>query len=204
MTPNPRNIVKQSPGERRVIYRDGNTADIVRVIMLADRDSGRFILEKGVAQLRGANDRETLQNIYHFVKGKVSYKADRAGHEIVRSPAYLFESAIGDCKSLSVAIGALCRALGIKYRYRFIAQGGRRNLHHVYVVATTSEGKDVVLDAVHKQFNAEPAYSRRVDLRPGQRVPDGIRGGRNDFWLDTLTLVGIVVVGGWILKKLGK
>lgn len=203
MTPNPRNIFRPSPGERRVVYRDGDTADIIRVIMLADKDSGRFVIKGNVPLLKGRNDRETLENIWHFVKGKVNYKADRPGHEIVRSPAYLFETAIGDCKSLSVAIGALCRAMGIPYRYRFIAQSGKRNLHHVYVVAMTAAGEDVLLDAVHRSFDSEPTHSRRVDLRPGQRVPAGLHGS-SDFWKDTLTLVGIVIIGGWILKKMGK
>lgn len=203
MTPHPRHIIRPAEGSRKVLYRDGDTADIVRVIMLADRDSDRFIIKSGLTYLQGADDRKTLENIYHFVKGKVRYKADRAGHEIIRSPAYLFESAIGDCKSLSVAIGALCRAMGIPYRYRFIAQGGKRNLHHVYVVATTSAGEDVILDAVHRQFGAQPAYSRKVDLRPSQRIPAGLHG-TSDFWKDTLTLVGIFIVGGWVLKKLGK
>lgn len=204
MTPHPRHIIRPAAGTRKVLYQDGDTADIVRVIMLADKDSGRFVIKSGLPHLQESDDRATLQNIYAFVKGKVRYKADRAGHEIVRSPAYLFESAIGDCKSLSVAIGALCRAFGIPYRYRFIAQGGKRNLHHVYVVASPG-GKDVILDAVHRSFDSEPTYSRRVDIRPGQRIPAGLHGSDNkSFWLDTLTLAGIIILGGWVLKKIGK
>lgn len=202
MTPPPRHIIAPPDGQKRVVYRNGDTADIVRVIMMADKDSGRFIQENGLSLLKGSTQHETLENIYAFVKGKVRYKADRPGHEIIRSPAYLFESAIGDCKSLSVAIGALCRAYGIPYRYRFISQG-KRNLHHVYVVATVGS-EDVILDAVHKQFGKEPTHTRRVDIRPGQRIPAGLHGIGNSFWTDTLTLAGILIVGGWILKKIGK
>jgi hypothetical protein len=203
MAPNPRHIIRPAAGTRMVIYRDGNTSDIVRVIMLADKDSERFVIKSGLTHLRGDDDRDTLENIYAFVKGKTRYKADRPGHEIIRSPAYLFESGVGDCKSLSIAVGALCRAFGIPYRYRFISQGGKRNLHHVYVVAS-ADGKDVILDAVHRSFDSEPTYSRRVDIRAGQRIPAGLHGPSKGFWLDTLTLAGVLIAAGWVLKKIGK
>lgn len=210
MTPHPRHIVRDSPRERRVLYRDGNTTDIIRAIMYADADSAQWIDPKGLGSLKGADQTETLQNIYALMQGRIGYRADQPGHEIVRSPAYLFGTATGDCKSYSVAIGAFCREFGIPYRYRFTS-GSRKDFHHVYVVATVG-GKDVVLDAVpdsegrYLAFGKERRYTRSVDLRPGQRVPPGIRGigDTKSFWLDTLTLVGIVLIGGWALKKFGK
>ena len=209
MTPNPRNIVLPTPRTRRVMYRDGNTTDIIRAIMYADADSAQWIDPRGTGSLKGASKTETLQNIYALMQGRIDYRADRPGHEIVRSPAYLFGTATGDCKSYSVAIGAFCRALGIPYRYRFTSQS-QKDYHHVYVMATV-DGKDVVMDAVpdnagrYLKFGKERGYRRHVDIRPGQRIPAGIRGiSGGDFWKDTLTLVGVIILFGWILKKLGK
>jgi len=188
------------------MYRDGNTTDIIQTIMYADKDSARWINPEGLARLKGANRRKTLENIYVFMQGRINYRADRSGHEIVRSPAYLFGTATGDCKSYSVAIGAFCRALGIPYRYRFTSQSSK-DFHHVYVVATV-DGKDVVMDAVpdnagrYLAFGKERGYRRKADIRPGQKIPAGIRGSGNDFWLDTLTLLGVVVLGGLILKRI--
>lgn len=197
MTPN---FVHASPRERRTIYRDGDTTDIIRVIMLADKDSARWINPEGLARLKGAGDRETLENIYSLMQGRIRYKADAPGHEVVRSPAYLFGTATGDCKSYSVAIGAFCRAFGIPYRYRFTSQSSRKDFHHVYVVATLPGGKDVVLDAVPDQsgkylpFGAERRYRRCADLKPGQRIPAGLRGiSESSFWADSLILLLIVI-----------
>ena len=168
-------IILPPTGQRRVIYPDGNTSDIIRVILFADRQSGQYVDADQLQALRGPDDYHTLENIYWFVKKNVKYRADRSGQEDVRSPGYLFQSAVGDCKSLSVAIGALCRAFGIPYRYRFIRQAGARNYHHVYVVATCPDGGgEVLLDAVHRNFNAEPDHRQKLDMKPGQRVPAGI------------------------------
>lgn len=209
MTPHPRHIVRESPRARQVLYRNGNTTDIIRAIMTADAESAQYINPNGLPLLKGANRLETLENVYALMQGRIRYKADTPGHEIVRSPAYLFDTATGDCKSYSVAIGAFCRAFGIPYRYRFTSSG-KRDFHHVYVVATV-DGKDVVMDAVpdsagkYLKMGKERPYRRAADLRPGQKIPPGIRGiGVSNFWLDALALAGVFIVGGWILKKLSK
>lgn len=180
-SPRPDTIIKPSPALRRLAYRDGGTGDIIRVIMYADRLSGDFINARAAGRLRGATDYQTLENIYWFVKRNVNYRADAPGNEEIRSPGYLFQTGRGDCKSLSVAIAALCRALGIPYRYRFIRQRGASNYHHVYIVATPRDGSSrrattVLLDAVHQRFDAEPAHVESIDLKPGQRIPAGIQG----------------------------
>lgn len=210
MTPNPRHIITGQAGQKTVMYRDGDTTAIIRVIMHADRDSARFVRPEGLPWLQGANEEEALRNIYALLQGRIDYRADRPGHEIVRSPAYLFESGMGDCKSYSVAIGALCRAFGIPYRYRFTSQG-RKDFHHVYVVATLPDGRDVVLDAVpdsggkYLPFGGERPYARHADLKPGQRVPAGLRGAEgSSFWQDSGTLVLVFLLIIFIFSRKGK
>lgn len=197
MTPNPQNIIHPSTQRRTTLYRDGDTTDIIRGILHADADSGRWIDASGLDQLRGNTDRETLENIYALMQGRIQYRADRPGHEIIRSPAYLFGTATGDCKSYSVAIGAFCRAFGIPYRYRFTSQS-QKDFHHVYIVAR-ADGKDIVLDAVpdnagkYLAFGQERPYRRCADVRPGQKVPAGLRGVSGaGFWTDSLILVAIL------------
>lgn len=176
-TPKPTSIIKPSPRKRQVMYRDGDTADIIRVIMHADRMSGQFVDSATVDALRGPDDYHTLENIYWFVKRNVQYRPDRSGHEEVRSPGYLFDTRLGDCKSMSVAIGALCRAFGIPYQYRFVRQRGAHNYHHVYVIAFPADGSargEVILDAVHRSFDSEAPWMKKLDLKPGQRIPASI------------------------------
>lgn len=205
-SPRPSSIINPSTGKRRVMFADGDTGDIIRVILHADRLSSQFVNPDTVTGLRGKNDYDTLRNIYWFVKRNVAYHADRAGHEEVRSPGYLFRTRQGDCKSMSIAIGALCRAMGIPFHYRFIRQSGARHYHHVYVVARCRDGSckgPVLLDAVHRSFNNEPDYRQKLDLKPGSRVPAAISGGAS-----TWESVGpiLLALGLWFLfnKKVRK
>jgi len=201
MTPNPQYFIKESPQTKRVLYRDGNTADIIRVIMVADRDSSKFIDPAGIEVIRGNSERATLQNIYDLMQGRINYKTDKRGHEVVRSPAYLFYSGIGDCKSYSVAIAAMCRAVGIPYRYRFTAPSPRSKYSHVYVVATLSDGTDIALDAIpdnlgkYEKMGTERRAGKKLDLRPGQKIPAGISGVQGTgFWTDTALLIGVLIL----------
>lgn len=191
--PVPHKIIKASPRNAKVMYRHGDTADIIRVIMYADTQSSQYIQPGAAAYLRGKNDRETLRNIYNFVKGNIRYKTDRTGHEIVQSPAYLFDTGKGDCKSMSIAIAALCRAMGIPYRFRFSAAAANMEYHHVYVVATDRDtGKDTILDAVHDDFDLQPPHRKKRDIKPGTSAAKyaiaGIGGATDGSWILLLFL----------------
>ena len=184
-----------SPEHKVVVFRDGNTSDIIRVIMFADSKSGEFIRPSGLTYLRGASDLDTLKNVFQVVRDNVKYRADRPGFEEVRSPGYLFQSGVGDCKSYSIAIGAFLRALGYSYRYRFTGPSRFGNYQHVYVIATTPDGQDVIMDAVLSKFNEEAKHKKRLDIRPGDSralaALNGIQGGYTLEWI----FGGAVVAG---------
>lgn len=167
-------IISGSPEDRHLIRRKFDTADIIRAILFADKQSAGFIELDRLPDLKGPDDYRTLDNIFWFVKKNVRYQEDPAGREEVRSPGYLFQTQEGDCKSLSIAIAALCRAMGFPYKYRFVKQAGKGNFHHVYVVAETPDGSSrdtVILDAVNPRFNTEPRYVTKLDLKPGTKLP---------------------------------
>lgn len=202
-SPRPSSIINPSTGQRRTLYQDGDTGDIIRVIMHADRLSGQFITPEAVERLQGIDDYHTLENIYWFVKKNVGYQADAPGKEEVRSPGYLFKTKTGDCKSMSVAIGALCRAIGIPFKYRFIRQSGARNYHHVYPIAWCRDGsckEEVLLDAVHRSFNHEPEYRQKLDMKPGQRPPAGI-GNLNFSWASVAPILLLLLLWFAFAKK---
>lgn len=205
-SPRPSYIINPSTGQRRTFYYDGNTGDIIRIIMHADKLSGNFVNRATVHRLQGKDDYSTLENIYWFVKQNIQYRADKPGQEDVRSPGYLFQTRTGDCKSMSVAIGALCKAFGIPYVYRFVRQSGARNYHHVYPVAFPRDGSGtnaVLLDAVHRTFNSEPAYRQKLDLKPGQRPPAGI-GAINFSWSSVAPILLLLALWFAFAKKVRK
>lgn len=190
MTCRPRHIVRPPQGKSVVKFQHGNTADIVAVIQQQDAVSDRDIDATAAACLRGRNQTETLENIFRFVKGNIRYRADRPGTERVKSPAALFGDGVGDCKSYSIAIVALARALGISnLTYRFTAYEPG-DVTHVYPVARVG-GRTVILDAVYGRFDRELSYHHKKDV-PAARYK-GVSGvhGVGGTIQDTATLFGI-------------
>jgi predicted transglutaminase-like cysteine proteinase len=165
----PARLIKHSPQTEILRHRDGETVDIVETILYMDAHSGQWILTDQVECLRGATDYDTLHNVWRFVKKNIRYRADRVGHERVKSPGALYASREGDCKSFSIAEGALLRALGFPYKYRFTAYEPG-DFTHVYVV-TSLDGREVILDAVNDKghragFDHEVRYYKKKDIRP--------------------------------------
>lgn len=169
----PERIIKNSPQWEITRHRDGETADIIETIVYADGKSAGFILP-GVECLQGPSQYHTLRNVWQFVKYNIKYRADRPGHERVKSPGALFASGTGDCKSLSIATGAILRSLGIPYRYRFTAYDGGE-LSHVYIIADGVTGP-VVLDTVHTKFDDEVPYYWHKDIRTKTSPKPGLNG----------------------------
>lgn len=164
MSCNPSEIFKSSSLREKVRYKDGDTSDIIRVIMDMDAVSDRYVNAEAAQCLVGEDDYETLYNVWKFVKKNVTYKPDARGKEIVKSPAALFKMGKGDCKSFSIAEAALLRALGFKgIRFRFTSYDSNRDVTHVYVVCKL-RGEDVIMDAVHSKFDEEVRYSYKKDI----------------------------------------
>lgn len=194
----PRAII--GPSEKFTVLRhhSGRTADIIDTIMYADERSSAYILP-GVQCLAGRTDRETLRNVWAFIRNNLTYRADRPGHERVKSPGALFAEGVGDCKSYSIATGAILRSLGIPYKYRFTAYEPG-DVTHVYVVADTADGP-VILDSVHTKFDEEVPYYRKKDIRPPHQraAVAGLTGlhGEYSFTLSPW----LVAVLAWLVGK---
>lgn len=189
----PKNIIRTSKQWEVTRHHNGRTADIVETILYADAQSGDFIIPDGLYCLMGADDYETARNVWHFVKNNLRYQPDRPGHERVKSPGALFASRVGDCKSFSIAVGALLRAFGIPYFYRFTAYEPG-DVTHVYVVAEAPDYGQIILDTVHSRFDSEVPYYRREDVRPRlQSIPADNRGSHR----------GVAGLRGWSIDFTG-
>lgn len=177
-------IILKSDLDERTRHRNGDTGDIIETIRAMDADSARWIRPESAECLRGRTDSDTVRNVWAFVKRNNRYRADRVGHERVKSPGALFTTGTGDCKSFSIAAGALLRELGIQYRYRFTAYVPGGDFSHVYIVARTSDGDWLPLDAVHSKPLEEVKYSRKRDMAP---APQAIGRIAPQWWPRDLT-----------------
>lgn len=159
------NSIRRSNQVPHVTYPDGDTADIIETILYADGKSAADT--RGfVTRIEGANTTDTCYNIWKFLKQNIQYRRDAPGYERVQSPAALWASKSGDCKSYSVFIGSCLQNLGIPYVYRFTKYAGQTDWTHVYVVAKPEGQRPIIIDAVHSRFNDEVAYKSKKDIAP--------------------------------------
>jgi len=199
--------IRTAAVREKTLFRDGDTNDIIEAILYADQRSGQFINNEAArAQFQSGDEIDTLYNVWHWVRTTFRYRADKAGWERVQSPNAMMKSRVGDCKSFSVMEAALLRALGFKYKFRFAAYKNG-DFSHVYVVAFTSRGREVILDAVHNQFDEQVDFHHAADQSPRRPVSTGINGHNainGDAGLSAATLAGVLLLGFFLLKQLEK
>ena len=189
----PQDIIRTSEMRQVRNYRNGDTEDIITTILRMDNEADRYVNKEAAQCLRGNGDYETMRNVWKFVKSNVKYRTDRQVKEVVKSPAALFNLKSGDCKSFSISEAALLRALGFKgIRYRFASYGNSKEVTHVYIVAKM-RGEDVILDAVHSQFDDEVQYTWKKDIPAvtGGKV-SGIHGPVQNYSFMQLVGLGLL------------
>ncbi|MEM1326146.1 MAG: transglutaminase-like domain-containing protein [Bacteroidota bacterium] len=181
-------LILSSKGDQQIVYKNGDTEDIISVILKADPLNGTFT-EQFAPYLRGLNDYDTCRRLWRFVRTNIRYVKDRAGHEVIKSPGKTWEDGYGDCKSMSNFIASCLKNLGIPYRYRFTSYERDREIGHVYVLAFIGR-RVVVLDAVHHTFDQEVSFTYVEDYDPqGTQVySESIgamtqNGGKNWGWV---------------------
>lgn len=158
-------LIGKSSNKEQVMQTNARINDIVRVIMHADSKASRFT-ERLAEHLRSADDMSTLHNVWAFTKQHIRYRRDRAGKEVVKSPGRTWEDGYADCKGMSIFIGSILKNLGYKFVYRVARyDSSNPDQGHIYPVVML-DGKEVVVDAVHKSFNREYPYWRKRDYEP--------------------------------------
>ena len=166
----------------RVITTEGDTSDIINVVMYAYDSETDPQIKVLAEQLRGATDYETCQNIWQYLIDNITYKADSDGTngELVRSPARLVHDGVGDCKSYSIFTATVLRYLGIPCVFRFASYSNKKEATHVYIVAQGN----IIIDAVaHVQlnydFNQEVKYTYHCDMANGKTKISYLAGLQN-------------------------
>ncbi|HRG37190.1 MAG TPA: transglutaminase-like domain-containing protein [Bacteroidia bacterium] len=152
-------VIPKPSGIKRTMYEDGDTWDIIKVILMADTKLGKYMCEFA-SQFEKSY--AGLYEIWHFVHKNIRYVADRPGLEKVKDPRQTWRDGYGDCKSFSLFLASILRCLNIKYKYRFVSYGRNPEPTHVYVVATLNN-QEVILDSVHDKFDQEVDYSKKWD-----------------------------------------
>lgn len=146
--------------QNKIIKKRGNTNDIIQAVLEADKTA--YIDTKEFSK-QFERSPEGLKKLWEFVKYKIKYKEDPKGVQWIQSPARLYSSKIGDCKSKTIFVNSILKNLSIPYKIRFISQKqGSRTPTHVYTVANLN-GQEIVIDTVYKYFNKEPKHTYKQD-----------------------------------------
>lgn len=160
-----RQIVRPAKGVVRTMHENGDTQDIINTVLWADKGADKYIVPDAArrALLVAGDDYATLRNVWEYVRQNVRYRADTRGHEVVKSPGALFQVGVGDCKSFSVAVAAILRALGYpNVYYRFTGYRSQGDYTHVYVVVKFSDAT-IAVDSTYQYFNNEVAPAIQKD-----------------------------------------
>lgn len=151
----------------KVIYENGNTSDIINVVMYAYEIENDPQIRVLAEKLRGDTVYNTCKNIWRYILDNINYQADSDGKEgeMIRTPARLIHDRTGDCKSYSLFTAVILRYLGIPHCFRFVSYNKIKRATHVYIVANNN----IVIDPVATvqlgyPFNSEVKYTFRADM----------------------------------------
>jgi len=176
-------LIPAPTGKLTVRTKSGNTRDIIQAILLADRHVGSMchklasalIVRKGSGKNRKTDVLASLEAVYNFVKGQITYVNDPAGRELIRTPSATIRAGVGDCEDYSLLIAGILKVMRIPCAFRFAAyQPG--NVTHVYVVAMPKSSHPVVLDACYLGFNQEKPFDHVEDHYSRPLQTKGIKG----------------------------
>ena len=108
---------------------------------------------------------EIARFIWNFMYQTIQYKPDAEGVEQLRTPARVWHDRRSgvDCDCYSNFIASTLHNLNIPFKFRLTKYGGRSYFQHVYVVIPDKE-KEIIIDVVLDQFNAEKPYSEKKDF----------------------------------------
>lgn len=150
---------------RRVIvhHRWGGTKDIMAVIMaVVDNEALTAQVATFAEAYRGAGpeqQKEGLRRLWQTCRTQIKYQEDANGTQAIKHPARTWAEKQADCKSLTVFIYHVCRALDVPCFIRFSSYDESKQIGHVYPVAVL-DGVAVPVDAVWHRFDDEkrPTY----------------------------------------------
>lgn len=155
----------------------GDLNDIMALVIKVCEDEN---LTKQVAVFafpfkgQGFNDQyRKLENLHGWVRRNIRYRKDTPPYQDVKHPAALWREKVGDCKSMTVFIFHVCRAIGVKCKIRFASYNPEKEVQHVYPVAILA-GEEIPIDAVISTFDDEETATKTIDKMPKIREIAGV------------------------------
>lgn len=151
----------------------GMNSDIVKTIH-ENLDRSADQVREMAPKFKGHTREETFRNIWNFLRTCVRYQKDPDGVQYIKLPGRLLADGHGDCKSFSLFTGAILKALGIPFSFRYASYSDDPTPTHVYTVARTEAGREVVVDGVYPRYGVEAPYRSKTDYPMKIAVVSGL------------------------------
>lgn len=148
------------------ITRYQNTGQIAAAIILAIKNSQNSANHLA-PYFQNADKYKSCKLIFMFCKNLLPYNMEPADNQTARTLNRIIadNKSGGDCKHYATISAALCKALNIPCVLRLISQRAyTREPNHIYCVAFI-KGKEVIIDAVLKNFDTEARYNYKYDIK---------------------------------------
>lgn len=161
---------------RDVIVADQDVADIITGILVKHQQYAKQY-DKIAPYFVGANNYETGNNIWNFLKRNVRYKVEPESAQMLKAPAAIVTPYINgqtntsDCKNLSLFTGGILSAINraggrINWCYRFSSYKIWDKIpQHVFVVINPDTNREIWVDAVLPTYNNRKKYYYKTDRK---------------------------------------
>jgi len=184
-----RNYIPQPENKVTLIFKNGDTKDIMTVIRRMDAycTEKRF-MRKVSGLFKGYNDKDTCWRLWRFAVDNFEYEADK-NHEKVKSANWLAFFRKADCKSYSIFICAVLKELGYSCFFRFVSFSNTDSTPtHVFPVCRLKNGELIYMDAVpfntwgnDFRFNEESSYTYYTDIEAAKIQQKSAAVGRIQY-----------------------
>lgn len=134
-------------------------------------------------QLQLACVKKSCKAVWDFCFNHFQYTKDAPGKEQVRSPyrSWADRKRGIDCDCFTVLIGSILANMNIPFTIR-LTRYTSSSFEHVYPVAFTPNGEQVVIDCVVHKFNYEAPYKQKKDVNMDFEYLNGVEMERyNEF-----------------------
>lgn len=147
--------------EQRLIADNQSTNDIVKGILLAhDHYADQY--KRIAPYFVGNTAKQTIENIFDFLKSHVRYVIEPGIKQTIKSPAAIISTGArgSDCKNYSLFTAGILRAINrlglqnIPYAFRFAGyRFGSDEIEHVFIVAWPGTKKETWIDPVLRNLD---------------------------------------------------
>lgn len=148
--------------QKEVSRIEGATiSDILQQIRQAEQNGAKFITSELAELLKGKTYKETARNIWSFIRKNIQYKEDGA-HQKIQSPGALWQSRVGDCKSMTVFGASILQKMCVPYNlivdfyYPDMPTKG-----HIFIELPDK----TILDPVNSKFNEKDKAWKTVQIK---------------------------------------